>query len=313
MIARNLASRLVALTAACAVIGFAFLFFVRPAYLNWGATAEERAKRLPGDEIVANAASQNTRAITIDGPVEQVWPWIAQVGQDRGGFYSFDLLENLVGCEMPTTDTLMAEKQAWQVGDKLWMYPPDKAGGSGFATLRTLDTGRALGFGTRLIGTSLDQEENGSWTFAIEPADLNQTRLLIRGRGVARTSFFGVAFDQGVFEPIHFAMERRMMIGLAQLVETGRRDRIWNHIQPALWMMTFLLFVAAAVFVVIDRRWIRSLAAFLAAAVVFQVLTLMQPPLALSALLVVAVFLLLHGPPTGSAKTATPAEVRSIS
>ena len=296
--------RLLALLAVCAAIGAVFLIVVRPAYLNWGATSDERARQLPGDEIIPGAVSQNTRAITIGANVDRVWPWLAQLGQDRAGFYSFDLLENLVGCEMPTADALLPDKQSWQLGDKLWMYPSHKAGGAGFATLRTFEPGRALGFATRLVGTSLDDPENGSWTFVIEPIGLSETRLLIRGRGAARHSLLGVAFDQGFFEPIHFAMERRMMIGIAQLVETGKRDRIWNHVHVILWTITFVLFVIAGAFVMLGRRWVRSLVAFVAAAAVFQILTLLQPPLLISLLLVIVVFVLLRRPSNPPARHA---------
>ena len=62
---------------------------------------------MPGDEIIVDAGEQNTRAITIDRPIEEVWPWLAQLGQDRAGFYSYQRLENLVGCEMPAATTLL--------------------------------------------------------------------------------------------------------------------------------------------------------------------------------------------------------------
>ena len=109
---------------------------------------------LPGDEIVPAARSRETRAITIAAPAAQVWPWLAQLGQDRAGFYSYRLLENLVGCEMPNIEQLDPRLQSWKLGDKLWMYPPRKAGGVGFAVLAAYEPGRALGFATRQIGTA---------------------------------------------------------------------------------------------------------------------------------------------------------------
>jgi hypothetical protein len=122
-----------------------FFLVARPWYLQWGAAEDETRKVLPGDEIIPNALNQSTRAITIDAPIEAVWPWVAQLGQDRGGFYSYDVLENLVGCEMSTTDYLRPEKQSWHLGDKLWMYPSNKSGGIGFAlVLRTKTLGEAI-------------------------------------------------------------------------------------------------------------------------------------------------------------------------
>src|SRR5690242_3590674 len=155
--------RVLVLTSTLAAMLGGYVALVRPWCLHWGATALDTSAVLPGDDIVPNAASQETRAITIDAGAEWVWPWVAQIGQDRGGFYSFDLLENLVGCWMPTSDHLRPDLQRWRVGDKLWMYPPDRAGGVGFATLRTYFPGYALAFGTHAVGTPIDAREDGSW------------------------------------------------------------------------------------------------------------------------------------------------------
>jgi hypothetical protein len=277
-----------ALGAALAALFGAFFFVVRPWYLGWGATDAESGAALPGDEIIPNAAGQQTRAITIRAPIDRVWPWVAQIGQDRGGFYSFDLLENLIGCEMPTTDVLRPDRQAWQLGDKMWMYPREKAGGVGFATLRAYVPGRALGFGTHMTGTPIQAPEDGSWSFVLEPVDDATTRLLVRGRGVARHSLLGTAFDRGVFEPIHFVMEQRMLIGLRQVAEGQDRHRLANHAQVVLWTIAFVTMITFAVLTLQRDRWGRPLAGFVAAAVVFQILTLVQPPLWIGAALLIA-------------------------
>jgi len=287
--------RILILGVAFTLIAMHYVEIVRPAFLDWGATAEERLLALPGDEIVEDAATQSTRAITIAAPASAVWPWLAQVGQDRGGFYSFDLLENLVGCEMPTVDVLRPEKQVWKVGDKLWMYPSTKAGGAGFATLQTLTPGRVLGYGTRMVGTPLTAPEDGSWTYILQPIEANSTRLLIRGRGSPRHSLLGVGFDWLIFDPIHFAMERRMMMGIKELAETGVRSRRLNHVHLALWTITFAMFAWAAVLVVARRRWRRPLIALIAAAAVFEILTLMQPSPLVSLPMIVAVGVILWG------------------
>lgn len=288
--------RLLALAGALALLLVGFFLLVRPWYLRWGATEAELRTPLPGDEIVATAAGQETRAITIHASADRVWPWLAQLGQDRGGFYSFDLLENLVGCRMPTEDRLRPEKQTWRIGDRLWMYPPDRAGGMGFATLRTYSPGRALGFGTHAVGTPAAAAEDGSWSFVLVPQGDSATRLLVRGRGAAGRSLLGVAFDRAIFEPAHFAMERRTMLGLKALAETGDRGRTANHVQVALWAVAFGQVAAAAVLLVRRRRWLRPLAGFVAAAAVFQVLTFGQPSVWIGAALVAGVALLLWWP-----------------
>jgi hypothetical protein len=99
------------LFAALSLLFAAYYALVQPWFLNWGATATELRKPLPGDEIIPTARRQQTRAITIAANIDSVWPWLAQIGQDRGGFYSFDALENLVGCDMPTEDYLRPGEQ----------------------------------------------------------------------------------------------------------------------------------------------------------------------------------------------------------
>ena len=296
------APRLLALAGALAAILLAFFLLVAPWYRQWGATHDEARRPLAGDEIIRNAAGQETRAITIHANADRVWPWVAQLGQDRGGFYSYDLLENLVGCDMPTEDRLRPDRQSWRLGDKLWMYPKDRVGGAGSATLRTYVPGRVLGFATRSIGTPLTAPEDGSWSFVLDPLNDSTTRLLVRGRGAPGRSLLGAAFDRAIFEPAHFAMERRTMIGLKQLAEGGDRHRVLNHVAVALWTVTFGLFVAAAVLELRRRRWLRPLAGFVAAAAVFQILTLAQPPLAVGVALVAPVVAVLWWParaPTG--------------
>jgi hypothetical protein len=278
------------------VVVCAFFAIVRPWYLQWGASDIEARMALPGDEIIPRATQQETRGITIDAGADVVWPWLAQLGQDRGGFYSFDLLENVVGCRMPTLDVLHPEKQSWSLGDKLWMYPPEGAGGAGFATLRRYVPGRALGFGTRVVGTPITAPEDGSWTFVVQPLDRHTTRLLIRGRGPVTRSWLGLAFDRSIFEPVHFVMERRMMIGIKQLAEGRDRDRAINHLQVALWTITFVLFIVSGAQVLLKSEWRRPLAGFAGAAVVFQMLTLVQPPIMLGLGLVAAVVAMLWWP-----------------
>ena len=284
--------RLLALLGSLAAIFVAFLLLARPWYLRWGATDYDTRRALPGDEIIPNAVSQETRVITIAAPIERVWPWLAQLGQDRGGFYSFDLLENLVGCGMPTEDLLRPGAQAWRLGDKLWMYPAARAGGIGFATLRSYLPGRALGFGTRTMGAAISAPEDGSWSFMLEPTLSGGTRLLIRGRGAPGRSLGGMVFDRLIFEPVHFVMERRTMLGIKELAEGRPRTRLVNHVQVVLWVLTFAGVVAAAGLVLRARRWGRALGTLVAGCLLFELLTLLQPPVLLGVFAVAALSLL---------------------
>src|SRR5512133_1316297 len=93
--------------------------FVRPWHLRWGATKTEVAAPMPGDDIVRKAQFNATRAITINAPPEDVWPWIAQVGYRRAGFYSYDLVDN---AGERSADRIIAEYQQINVGDPIPMF-----------------------------------------------------------------------------------------------------------------------------------------------------------------------------------------------
>jgi hypothetical protein len=95
---------------------------VRARYLRWGATDEELEAELPGDELVGAADLTATRAVSVGAGVDVVWPWIAQLGQGRGGFYSYDFLENL-GCDIHSAERVVAEWQSIDVGDAVHLHP----------------------------------------------------------------------------------------------------------------------------------------------------------------------------------------------
>jgi hypothetical protein len=88
-----------------AVVVYALL--VRPRCLRWGATGQESGALLPGDDLIADPDLTAARAITVRAPASGVWPWIAQLGQGRGGFYSYDFLENLAGCDVHSADRIV--------------------------------------------------------------------------------------------------------------------------------------------------------------------------------------------------------------
>jgi hypothetical protein len=101
-----------AATSGAVVIGTAvagYLLLVRRWQLRWGATEEECDAALAGDDLIANPDLVATRAITVPVAADRVWPWIVQLGQGRGGFYSYDALENLVGCDIHSADRVVAE------------------------------------------------------------------------------------------------------------------------------------------------------------------------------------------------------------
>ena len=97
---------------------------IRRPIRTWGATSEEARSRLPGDDLLEEADGVSTRAITINAPVAAVWPWVAQMGPSpRGGAYTYDWIENLVGLDMHSVDRLLPEFQHPEVGDTIALGP----------------------------------------------------------------------------------------------------------------------------------------------------------------------------------------------
>jgi hypothetical protein len=85
--------------------------------LYWGATGIDVASEMPGDDLIAHPLLETTRAIIIKAETNKIWPWLIQMGQGRGGFYSYDWLENLIGLNIHNSDRIIPELQSLKVGD----------------------------------------------------------------------------------------------------------------------------------------------------------------------------------------------------
>jgi hypothetical protein len=189
----------------------------RPWMDRWGSTAAERARPLRGDELVPDA-EQQTHAITIDAPPEAVWPWLAQMGQGRAGFYSHDRLERLVGANIRNADEIHPEWQRLAVGDLVRTYRP-------VPRFEPLGWIVAAVEPPRLLVVHEPQRRgliNSSWAFLLE-RDGERTRLLSRWR-FRRRGGAHAAFTRLVFDPAHFIMERGVLRGLKTRAERGRRQ-----------------------------------------------------------------------------------------
>jgi hypothetical protein len=265
------------------------MLVVRPWFSTWGATPQESSAVYPGDEISPGADTVTTRAITIRAPATDVWPWVAQVGQDRAGWYSYRLLENIVGSEMPRLDTIVPAFQDRRQGEKVWMYPPEKAGGVGHALLARIETPRAFVMMTASVGSAPAADALGnSWSAILEPIDDHTTRLIMRSRGTDAPGWASRAFGRLVFDPIHFAMERKMMTTIAALAEGRRPAEAPDLLQAALWLAFGILAVVAFVQVVCSADWMSPLFVLVASAVALPVSLFLQPHPAVTALLYAA-------------------------
>jgi uncharacterized protein YndB with AHSA1/START domain len=193
--------------------------WVKPWQQRWGSTQEERDVALAGDEFVAEPAAQLTRAITIDAPPERVWPWIVQLGADRGGFYSYDWLENLLGLEIHSADDVVTGWQELQVGDVVYASR-DRTAGWYVVDLHPNEA-LVLKVANLAAGRPFHREEQLKWeflwTFALRPTASGDTRLLVRER-----TAFGTALTRLVMAPVgmaSFVMTRRMMLGIKTRAE----------------------------------------------------------------------------------------------
>ena len=184
------------------VVGLLYRRFLRQPILTWGATPEEAAARLPGDELLEDADGVATRAITIDGPRSAVWPWLAQMGPSpRGGAYTYDWVENLLKLNMHSVDRVLPEFQHPEIGD-----------GFGFGANRM---SYAIVEPERVLAIR-SADGNWVWTFILEHQD-GKTRLISRNR--FRLPTLKSKLGMIPMEPASLVMERKMLGGIKQRAE----------------------------------------------------------------------------------------------
>jgi len=171
--------RLRSLRAILALIGCAAAAYTvlgRRWQLRWGATDQEVDGALPGDGLIASPHLTATRAITVRTSADRVWPWIAQLGQGRAGFYSYDFLENLVGCEIHSSDRIVPEWQRRQVGDEVKLHPEVALG------VAVLEPGRSLVLRGGVPMGRTPPPYDFTWAFVLRAGPDEATRLLVRER-----------------------------------------------------------------------------------------------------------------------------------
>lgn len=200
-------------------------------YNRWGATPAEVERKFPDDERVPATKLGYTRAITIAAPVEEVWRWLVQIGQGRGGLYSYERLENLIGCQMHNVGEIIPEHQTLKAGDTVRLGPK----GYPLYKVASVDPQRAL----VLVGADPKTEKpfepsvpmpesyvNGNWVFVLDRLAENKTRLLVRSRLDYNPSTMNTLVWRVFTEPIGFVMERKMLLGVRQCAEDRYQDSI---------------------------------------------------------------------------------------
>ena len=175
---------------------------LRRRIMNWGATDAEVDARLPGDELLEHADGVATRAITVDAAASAVWPWIAQMGPlPRGGAYTYDWIENLLGLDMHSADRVLPDYQHPQVGDTLGY-------GKNRMRFERVEPRRVLAIRS--------EDGNWVWSFVLEEKD-GRTRLISRNR--FRLPSLTARIGMLPMEPASLVMERKMLQGIKQRAE----------------------------------------------------------------------------------------------
>ena len=189
---------------AAALLAISYQVLWRYRCQNWGATPDEVALSLPGDELMPAADLVTTRVITIGAPPEAVWPWIVQMGSGRAGAYSYDWIENLFGLDMHSAEVILAQFQDLNVGDE---FPI----GAGTLRVEAMDPARLL----------VTRVPAWNWvrTFCLLPQD-SGTRLVLRNRiaypGMNAVLQYG---QRLISEPGGLLMERKMLLGIKKRAE----------------------------------------------------------------------------------------------
>jgi len=175
---------------------------LRRPILTWGASEAEAASRLPGDELLEDADGISTRTIEIDAPAADVWPWLAQMGPSpRGGAYTYDWIENLLGLNMHSADRVLPEFQHPEIGEVIGF-------GANRMRLEQVKPEHVLAWRS--------EDGNWVWTFVLVEHDGN-TRLISRNR--FRLPTLAARIGTLPMEPGSLVMERKMLRGIKQRAE----------------------------------------------------------------------------------------------
>lgn len=236
---------------------------IRPFHLRWGATDEEISSAMPGDL----AGARWTRAVTIAAAPAQVWPWLAQWGQGRGGWYSYDWLENLLGFDIHTAERILPAHQNPQVGDPICM-----AANTCTSFVSVVEPHQWFGWQAR------DESGRPVWNFVfgLFPDGETRTRLVVR------ESFDPTAMPAAVVTLIEIPdviMELKALDTVKQRAEGQSSSPLTTAYEIAAWLAALAMGAAAGVLFVQRANGWPFLAVGLAAIIVLLLLTFLFPPL----------------------------------
>jgi len=241
---------------------------IRPWHLRWGATAAEAARTM-GD---VPSGQGWTRAITINAPPERIWPWLVQWGQGRGGWYSYDWLENLLGFDIHSADQILPAYQNLAVGDPICM-----ARGMCVSKVTILQANQLLSWQTA------DPAGQPIWTFTLGlfPEDSTHTRLVVRETFGSAIPTVGLV----ALEIPDVVMEQKMLDTLKNRAEGRASSAAVTGVEISAWLAALALGLSGSVLFVRRRNWQNPFLLGAAAVLALLILTFLFPPLWLRALL----------------------------
>ena len=194
------------------LVGALYWTVVRPRLLNWGATPAEIRRYLPGDALLPDADGVSTMAITVDAPPEDVWPWVGQLGQERGGFYRYTWAENLVGLGIQNADEVVPEYQDLAVGETVRLGRADRFPD---AELEVASMNPPVS----LVLRTPEEPPWWVWAFVLESVDETATRLLVRARVRLPGNPLLRVLSETVLDPVTVLMTVGMLRGIKSRVE----------------------------------------------------------------------------------------------
>jgi len=205
------------------IIAAYLTLFFKPLRDRWGLSQKEANTTFPGDHLVPQPRSEFVHAIEINAPASCVWPWIAQIGQGRGGFYSYEALENLFGLQIYNSDKILPEFQQPKIGDLIPFGPKDAypivicEHGKAMAIENWYDLSK-----NSVYNQALESPMNYlhlSWLWMVEPLDEYSSRFISRNRVDYSPSLKNSLLFGALGEPVVFAMDRKMCYGIKRRAE----------------------------------------------------------------------------------------------
>jgi len=187
---------------------------------RWGLAEEEAARAYPGDDLVPRPTWSWTHAVDIAADASAVWPWVVQIGQDKAGFYSYQWLENLAGCEIENASCIHEDWQALSVGDALKLHPKAPP-----LTVAAIEPGRWFVVTSDIdmadASPSAEPEARVSWLFLVERLEHDHCRLISRFRiEHVKNTRASLNYGPWLTESIGFVMDRAMLLGVKRRAES---------------------------------------------------------------------------------------------